>query len=262
MTTISDDRVADEGLRRPNHSMPASVVAVTFRPWAGWAARAAIVGRARSRTDPSRGRFTRADLRRLLDSTWTKFSRLAPDLPAEPTVGSRQNVALAALTLAMFQALLEEDVERAYAVELVGDACWKVYAQWGRLPRLLSHLKSRDPLQRMRTSVNLFLRFPFNPPGYLFENRPEPHGRALDIHRCPVADYLVSQGAGDLAVGSWCNLDFELARMWGGTLERSGSLAGGAPLCDFRFKVATPSVTAVGLPLHRVDQSRGALQVS
>ncbi|HVA05551.1 MAG TPA: L-2-amino-thiazoline-4-carboxylic acid hydrolase [Acidimicrobiales bacterium] len=259
MTTISDDRVAVAARQHP-HSVPASVVAVTFRPWAGWAARAAIVGRARSRTDPGRGRFTRADLRRLLGSTWTRFSRLAPDLPSEPTVGSRQNVALAALTLAMLEALLEEGIERTYAIELVGDACWKVYAQWGRLPRLMSCLKSRDPLQRVRTSVNLFLRFPFNPPGYLFEDQPEPQGRALDIDRCPVSDYLVSRGAGDLAVGSWCNLDFELARMWGGTLERSGSLAGGAPLCDFRFKVALPSATKVGLPTHRVDGEMGALQ--
>lgn len=132
--------------------------------------------------------------------------------------------------------------------------------QWGHLPRLISCLGNRDPLQRMRTSVDLFLRFPFNPPGYLFEDRPEPQGRALDMYRCPVADYLASHGACELPVGSWCNLDFELARMWGGTLERSGSLAGGAPLCDLRFRVTTPSATQVGLPVRRVDVTRGALQ--
>jgi hypothetical protein len=222
--------------RRGRSSMPVSAVARAFRPWAGWAARAAIVGRCRSRTDPARGRFTRADLRRLLDATWAKFGCLAPDLPAEPTMGSRQNAALACLTLAMFQALLDEGVERDYAVELVGDACWKVYAQWGQLPRLVARLGSRDPVERMRTSVDLFLRFPFNPPGYRYEDRPDPDGRALDMLSCPVAEYLTSRGAADLAVGSWCNLDFQLARTWGGTLERKGSLAGGAPHCDFRFK--------------------------
>ncbi|HVC71008.1 MAG TPA: L-2-amino-thiazoline-4-carboxylic acid hydrolase [Acidimicrobiales bacterium] len=218
--------------------------------------------RCRLADTPGRGRFTRADLRRLLESTWTKFSRLAPDLPAAPTVGSRQNVALACLTLAMLEALLEEDIERTYAIELVGDARWKVYAQWGHLPRLMSCLKSRDPLRRMRTSVNLFLRLPFNPPGYLFKDRPEPQGRAIVIHRCPVPDYLVSHGARDLAVGSWCNLDFELAQMWGGTLERSGSLAGGAPLCDFHFKVTTPSASEVGLPTHRVEGNGAAFRGS
>lgn len=32
---------------------------VVLRTWAGWAARSAIIGRKRSRTDPTTGRFTR-----------------------------------------------------------------------------------------------------------------------------------------------------------------------------------------------------------
>ncbi len=247
-TTVFDTRTRTGSDRLPNspdqrrrgrQSALNSAVALAFRPWARLAARTAIVGRCRSRTDPTRGRFTRADLRRLLEATWAKFDCLAPDLPREPTMGSRQNVALACLTLAMFQALLDEGVERDYAVELVGDACWKVYAQWGQLPRLVARLASRDPVERMRTSVDLFLRFPFNPPGYRYEDRTEPEGRALDMLRCPVAEYLAAHGAADLTVGSWCNLDFQLARTWGGTLERKGSMAGGAPLCDFRFKATT-----------------------
>ena len=58
--------------------------------------------------------------------------------------------------------------------------------------------------------------------------------------RCPVADYLTSNGAGDLCVGTWCNLDYPLARMWGGELERHGTLAGGAKRCDFRFRAPGP----------------------
>jgi len=53
----------------------------------------------------------------------------------------------------------------------------------------------------------------------------------------PVADYLGGRGAADLCAGSWCNLDYALAEMWGGTLERSGTLVGGASCCDFRFRV-------------------------
>jgi hypothetical protein len=44
------------------------------------------------------------------------------------------------------------------------------------------------------------------------------------MQRCPVAEYLGSRGAADLCAGSWCNLDYALAEMWGGTLERSGTL--------------------------------------
>jgi ubiquinone biosynthesis protein len=212
---------------------------LVLRPWAAWATRAAIVGRSRSRTEPAAGRFTGREVRRLMNSAWERFDSMALDLPAEPTLGSRQNVVLACLTLAMFQTLLDDGIARDYAVELVGDACWKIYAQWGHIPRILPRILTREPSERMRMSVNAFLRFPFNRPGYRYEDVPEPRGRALDMVRCPVADYLRANGASDLALGSWCNLDFQLARMWGGSLERTGSMAGGAERCDFRF-LATP----------------------
>jgi len=48
----------------------------------------------------------------------------------------------------------------------------------------------------------MFLRFPFNPPGYIRQDQPEPQGRALDILRCPVAGYLAAHGAAHLAHGS------------------------------------------------------------
>jgi hypothetical protein len=213
-----------------------SVAWVVMRPWARWAARSAIVGRSRARTDTTAGRFTTADVRRLMRASWANFDDHAAVLPAEPTLGSRMNVVLACLTVAMFEALLDEGVEREYAVELVGDMCWKVYEQWGRIPPVVSRLRTSDPAQRMRFEVDMFLRFPFNQPGYLYRDQPEPSGRALDMTRCPVADYLASRDATDLTVGAWCNLDFQLARMWGGTLERHGTLAGGAPHCDFRFR--------------------------
>ena len=92
----------------------------------------------------------------------------------------------------------------------------------------------------MRMSVDMFLRYPFNRPGYRYRDIAEPRGRALDMLRCPVADYLAANGAADLCVGTWCNLDYPLARMWGGELERHGTLAGGAKRCDFRFRAPGP----------------------
>ena len=213
-----------------------------LRPWVRWAARSAIAGRSRSRDEPTAGRFTRKDVDRLLGAAWANFDRLSPQLPREATLGSRQNVVLACLTLSMLQALLAEGIERDYAIELIGDACWKVYAQWGQIPRLLSRASTRDPAKRMRMSVDMFLRYPFNQPGYRYRYRDiaEPRGRGLDMLRCPVADYLTANGAADLCVGTWCNLDYPLARMWGGELERHGTLAGGAKRCDFRFRAPGP----------------------
>lgn len=223
---------------RAGHLSPpvrAAIVTIV-RPWAGWAVRSAIAGRDRSRADPAAGRFTRADLRRLLRAAWAKFDQMEPGLPPQPTAGSRLNVLLACLTLALFQALTDEGTDRGYAIELTGDACWKIYAQWGQIPRLAAALRTRDPARRMRHSVNAFLRFPFGQPGYLWRDVPEPAGRSLDMLRCPVAGYLAAHEAADLATGSWCNLDFQLARTWGGTLERHHTLAAGDQRCDFRFR--------------------------
>jgi ubiquinone biosynthesis protein len=211
-----------------------------LKPWVRWAARSALGGRNRSRNDPARGRFTGNDIDRLVDAAWAHFARLGRQLPTEPTVGSRQNVALACLTLSMLEALLAEGIERDYAIELTGDTCWKVYRQWGQIPRGVTRLISRDPVKRMRISVEMFLHFPFNRPGYRYRDVPEPRGRGLDMLRCPVADYLTSNGAGDLCVATWCNLDYPLARMWGGALERHETLAAGAERCDFRFRVSEP----------------------
>lgn len=210
-----------------------------LHPWARWAARSAIAGRNRSRSDPTAGRFTHADVDRLLAAAWATFDRRAQHLPHEPTRGSRQNVMLACLTLSMLDALIADGIEREHAIELVGDTCWKIYDQWGRIPRAISHLLTRDPAKRLRISANLFLRYPFNRPGYRYTDVPEPRGRSFDMLRCPVADYLATQDASDLTLATWCNLDYQLAHMWGGELERHTTLAAGAPRCDFRFRTTS-----------------------
>lgn len=207
------------------------------RPVARVAARRALQGRNRSRIDPTVGRFARAQIARIVDVAFLRFELQVPGLPSEPTVGSRQNVMLAALTLSFLEALERDGIERGYAIELTADVCWRFYRQWGYATRAATRLIARDPVRRLRLSVNAFLTFPFGRPGYRFDDVSQDDGRSLDMQRCPVADYLGSRGAADLCAGSWCKLDYALAEMWGGTLERSGTLVGGASCCDFRFRV-------------------------
>jgi L-2-amino-thiazoline-4-carboxylic acid hydrolase len=72
-------------------------------------------------------------------------------------------------------------------------------------------------------------------PGYRFDDVAENDGRSLNMVRCPVADYLGQRDAADLCAGSWCNLDYALAEMWGGRLQRSSTPVAGADCCDFSF---------------------------
>ncbi|MBF6558469.1 MAG: hypothetical protein IVW52_20450 [Acidimicrobiales bacterium] len=122
------------------------------KPFALVAASRAIVGRSRSRTDPTAGRFTDHDVKSLVGQAFDRFDREAPNLPHEPTVGSRQNVMLAALTLCLLEALQCSGVERGYAIELTGDVCWRFYRHWGRATNTVTGLISRDVTRRLRLS--------------------------------------------------------------------------------------------------------------
>jgi hypothetical protein len=223
----------------------------TGKPFVRGVARRSIAGRNRSRSDPTAGRFTRSQVNRIVNQAFGRFERQVPDLPSEPTLGSRQNVLLAALTLSFLETLEADGIQRGYAIELAGDVCWRFYQQWGQGTRAATHLITRDPVRRLRLSVNAFLAFPFGRPGYRFDDVAQVDGRSLDMHRCPVADYLGSRGATDLCAGSWCNLDYALAEMWGGTLQRSGTLVTGASCCDFRFRAATNPDALPGATLGR-----------
>jgi hypothetical protein len=219
----------------------ADYVKGVFRPIGAWAARRALVGRNRSRHAPQLGRFTRADVDRLLANAWHRYDAQAPDLPVQPTLGSRMNIRLACLTMSLFRALLEEGVERAYAVELAADVTWKVYAQWGRLAQLRSRM--RPPTEatlaaRVRPDGTVALSFPFNAPGYIARHVPGQPGLAFDMVRCAVADYFRSQGAIDLCLAAWCNLDYPLGEMGGLTLRRTRTLVEGADDCDFHWTIA------------------------
>jgi ubiquinone biosynthesis protein len=209
------------------------------RPVTKWAAHRALVGRNRSRREPEKGRFTRAEVNSLLNQTWHNFDDLAPDVSKEPTVGSRLNVRLAALTLAFLNSLMVAGIERGYAIELIGDACWNVYRNWGRVGHLLTRLSRHDPIKDHIKHVgpdgSWSMSFPFNPPGYLARYAPTKDGIGFDVIRCPIAEYFNMHGATDLAVNTWCMLDYPLAEMLNLSLARTQTLAAGDGRCDFRW---------------------------
>lgn len=221
-----------------------TVFKIAFKPIAKRAVRGAIVGRNRARGDAAKGRFTVGEVNELLDESWRAFDDLDPDVSREPTFGSRLNVQLAALTLAFLRALMEAGVERDYAIELIGDTCWSIYQYWGRigrgrfLARLVPSPRSPEQEQVLGADGSWPLPFPFNPPGYRARGVPVKDGVGFDVIRCPVADYFHEHGAADLAVNTWCMLDYPLAEMLDLRLVRSQTLARGDKLCDFRWLAA------------------------
>ncbi len=175
-----------------------------------------------------------------LDTTiWPMYDQLlAEGLPSEPTLGARLVVRLSALTLAAYRSLRQAGLDEAAARQQTAALTWAFYRPAAFLLWRLARLCSRHPLARVRQAMRWTWRFPYNPPGYLMQEvEVRAEGYGFDVLRCPAADYLRRQGAGALCQAAWCDLDDRLAAAWGLRLERSGTLASGAPRCDFRFRL-------------------------
>jgi hypothetical protein len=209
-----------------------------------WAGKRALVGRYVDRQHPHQGRFTVTDLNRILNGMLHHFETLLPkaNIGRFKTLGSRINVLLSVASLAMYRALLEEEIERDYAIELFTGVAWKVYEKFVVVPRLLARLTTRDPQERMNFMLLAFLRFPFNRPGYQWKVKSQEEGLQgqalqIDFYRCPVRDYFHEMGEEDFLLNSWCTLDFALAQAMvkGGHYERPHTLSAGDPLCDMTW---------------------------
>jgi len=186
-----------------------------------------------------KGRFTRKDVDNILKQTWSIFEKLLPDAPQGKTHGSRQNIAIGVLSLAVYRALVHEGVSSDYATELFTDSLWKFYEKWAVLPRFTARIITRDPQKQMELIMRMFLRYPFSPPGYEWKVRPEPGAFALDIYRCPVHDYFKEQGEEEVTFfrDSWCTLDYAFAEaiVKGGRYERPHALSDGDTVCDMKW---------------------------
>jgi L-2-amino-thiazoline-4-carboxylic acid hydrolase-like protein len=215
---------------------PAAVGDQVIRVLVFQVARHVLTGRLRDTSDPLRGRLNRHQVHSILGGAQAEFARLARSLPGEPTAGSRLCVRLAAWTLALDRALQAHGVTAADSRTLTADVAWAAYRPFVAASASPARLLVRHPPARLRALARSQQRFPFNPPGWRFSPVGS-DGSAVDITHCPIADYLLSQGAAGLCVAAWCGQDGPVAERWGAQLRRTGTLATGAAVCDFRYHI-------------------------
>ncbi|QEE35308.1 hypothetical protein FTO60_06055 [Octadecabacter sp. SW4] len=211
-----------------------------FRPLVRGAAMTAIRGRNRQRGDLSKGRFTRGEVRTLLNDAWTRFEAHAAQIPHEKDAGARLWLLNGALIIGAIQAAIDRGVARDYAIELVGDAAWIIYRRVMVLPDALVRLTTRNPAKRLQRDTHLIMDlFPFGPKSYCKRWIDSDRGGVFLVTRCPYQELhhklLPPEDARDFCQGTACNLDYPLAEMWGGHLERQHTLVGGGAYCDFRY---------------------------
>lgn len=185
--------------------------------------------------------YSRADMARILDDLWARYTALSAELPTARSLGARLMLHLSAATIAMYQALMGAGQSPAHATDLVYEIAWDVYTKMGAVPKALADGMGVDNAEQLRFVTEAFRRFPFSAPDYRFETvtSDKPGLVAFNCLQCPVANFFRKQQLPDLCVNTWCKLDYPLARQWNADLQRSGTIAGGAPLCDFRWQAQT-----------------------
>jgi hypothetical protein len=225
--------------RVPKTPALATYLKVTYKPAVKWAANRILKGRYLDRAELEKGRFTQTDIDRILDKTWRNYDELAPTAHVEllKTQGNRQNKLLGVLTHGLYRALLDEGVVAEYATELTSDLIWLIYEKWIAFPRSIARLLARDPQKQMNVMLQMFLHYPFSPPGYDSKASAEKDVFTLDIHRCPVYDYFKTHGEEGFMLNSWCKTDFALAQVMtkGGSYERPHTLTSGDKICDMKW---------------------------
>jgi ubiquinone biosynthesis protein len=175
----------------------------------------------------------------ILRAVWWLYAEAAPRIPTTEGVGPTLVLHLAAITIAFQEALIDAGYDDGASAQLVADVAWVVYRKMEACVWLMGRLARKDELERIRMATKIFRRFPFGSPGYQWQEiSAVANTVAFDCTRCPAAEYFASRNRADLCVRTFCNLDFPLARDWGAELERTGTIAGGAARCDFRWRVA------------------------
>jgi ubiquinone biosynthesis protein len=132
------------------------------------------------------------------------------------------------------------------ATQLFYEIAWKVYVKMGRFSWWLAGGGNQSVYSRLLKTTKLFRAFPFNSPSYKWKTVETANNIVgFDCVKCPVADYFKSKDLSKFCTKTWCRLDYPLAELWHSKLERTGSIAGGASKCDFRWIVNDK----IGLPI-------------
>tara|TARA_B100001057_G_scaffold437005_2_gene468524 strand:- start:249 stop:875 length:627 start_codon:yes stop_codon:yes gene_type:complete len=181
--------------------------------------------------------FGNIEVTEILNGYWLRYKLLKKEIIKEPTFGGTLMVHLAAMSTAFYQELKQRGIAEVRATKYFYDIAWRVYKIMGKFSWNIARLKYQSNAKRLKYATELLSAFPFNSPSYKWQNIPQQDNTVLfNCTKCPVADYFEKKGLSEFCVNTWCALDFPLAEMWNAKLERTNSIAGGAKLCDFKWK--------------------------
>ncbi|MDT8449144.1 MAG: hypothetical protein RQ847_03125 [Wenzhouxiangellaceae bacterium] len=171
---------------------------------------------------------------------YAEFDRL-------PSFGNRLMVEFAVYTAACDRVMRYSNIDPADARAAFSDAGWHIYRRMLLVASLPFQLVTRDSGKRIRWTIQLLLRFPFNAPGapgYEVETRAEDDKILTHFRNCPPQSYIrrLSAETNDPDAleafrESWYLYDWPGADVIAGDgvrghYRRSQTLSRGDPVCD------------------------------
>lgn len=227
------------------------------------AARRVLANRALVDVDGNRLRCLRPEIDHFLDALEAEAQALRPGakLEALPSFGNRLMVELAVYTAACDRLLRRQGIAPACTRRAVADLGWDVYRRMLAISSLPVRLVTRDPGRRLRWTIRLLLRFPFNAPGapgYAVETWTEGDDLLTHFTHCPPQSYVrrLSEETADPAAleafrESWCLYDWAGADIIAGDGQRGHyrrrrTLSHGDPVCDMCWMARASSIARHG----------------
>jgi len=180
--------------------------------------------------------FNRVETEQILKGYWQRYLILKPEVPLMPSLGGGIMVQLAAMSTAFYLELTSRGKDEKTVTKMFYDIAWIVYEKIGKYTWKLTRWNKKSNIDRLILATRLFRKFPFNSPSYEWSEQPSlNHTVCFNCLKCPVAAYFETKNLSKFCVETWCALDFPLAQLWNGKLERTGSIAAGAKVCDFKW---------------------------
>jgi len=182
------------------------------------------------------GSYSADAIGQLIWNGWWSYNQLRKDVSRESTAGARIMVELAVVSEAFYLELLKHENSKENAIDQFNLIAWDIYERMGRLAWWITGFGSKNEFDHLRKSIMAFRSFPFGSPSYLWKDLPAEKGTvAFNCERCPVANYFKEKDLADFGFSTWCKYDYRMAELWGGKLELTNTIAGGAEVCDFKW---------------------------
>lgn len=227
------------------------------------AARRVLANRELTDIEGNGVRWLRPDIVHFLEALDEDVEALRPSALLEtlPTFGNRLMVELAIYTVACDRTLRHKGIAAVSARQAVADLGWDLYRRMLSIVSFPVRLATRDPGRRLRWTILILLRFPFNAPGapgYAVESRIEGDDILTYFTCCPPQSYVrrMSEETGDANAlesfrTSWCLYDWAGADVIAGDgrrghYRRERTLSHGDSVCDMCWAAHASGIARQG----------------